>query len=118
LQSEINNQQFIAIPLSEVAPGTLRQVTIDGQRVCVANTGEGIYAVSDTCTHARVSLSDGYLEGRQVVCPWHGAMFDLKTGRATCGPATDPLRCYRTRVEDASVVVEPTSIASDGATNG
>jgi 3-phenylpropionate/trans-cinnamate dioxygenase ferredoxin subunit len=61
--------------------------------------------VSDTCTHARVPLSGGCLEGRQVVCPWHAAMFDLKTGVATCGPASVPLRTYEVRIEGDQIVV-------------
>src|SRR5437016_2905395 len=83
----------VEIPLSELPRGTVKFVELDGERICIAHTNEGVYAVSDTCTHARAQLSDGHLEGRQVVCPWHGAMFDLATGRATCGPAVDPLRC-------------------------
>jgi nitrite reductase/ring-hydroxylating ferredoxin subunit len=95
----------IEIPLTELPPGRLRQVQLNGEPLCIANTGEGIYAVSDTCTHARVPLSDGYLEGRQVVCPWHGAMFDLATGRPTCGPAVDALRRYEVRIEGERVIV-------------
>jgi len=96
----------IEIPFSDLPLGALRQVVLGGQRICIAHTAEGVYAVSDTCTHARVPLSDGYLEGRQIVCPWHGAMFDLKTGVATCGPAVDPLHCYRVTVEGAKIIVE------------
>jgi len=111
--SGTENQESVVIPLSQLPAGALRQVHIHGERVCVAHTGEGIYAVSDTCTHARVPLSDGYLEGRQVVCPWHGAMFDLKTGQPTCGPATYPLRRYHTRLSGDDVIVE--SLAEEQA---
>ena len=96
----------VEIPIADLLPGTLRQVKIDGQTVCLANAGGEIFAVSDTCTHARVPLSDGYLEGRQVVCPWHGAMFDLKTGQPTCGPAVSPLRRYNVRVTQETITVE------------
>lgn len=107
----------IEIPLNDLPPGRLKQVTIDGERVCLANAGGEIYAVSDTCTHARVPLSDGYLEGRQVVCPWHGAMFDLKTGRPTCGPAADSLRCYAVRIQHGAIVVSPTAEEPGAATS-
>ena len=96
----------VEIPISELPPGAVKQVKVNGENVCLANADGEIYAVSDTCTHARVPLSDGYLEGRQVVCPWHGAMFDLKTGRATCGPAVQGLRCYGVRVLGDRIVVE------------
>ena len=46
------------------------------------------------------------LEGRLVICPWHGAMFDLKTGRAVCGPASHPLDVFTVRVEGGTATVE------------
>lgn len=96
----------VELPLADLPPGTVKQVKLNGEHICVANVGGRVYAVSDSCTHARVPLSDGYLEGRQIVCPWHGAMFDLETGRPTCGPAVDPLRCYAARVEQERVIIE------------
>ncbi|MDH3583884.1 MAG: non-heme iron oxygenase ferredoxin subunit [Phycisphaerae bacterium] len=94
------------IPLDQLSPGEIQRVMLDGQPVCVANADGEIYAVSDQCTHVLIPLSDGSLEGRQIVCPFHGAMFDLKTGKATCGPAVDPIRCYPTRIEGENVVIE------------
>ncbi|MEX2673405.1 MAG: non-heme iron oxygenase ferredoxin subunit [Phycisphaeraceae bacterium] len=99
------------LPLADLPPGEVRQVKINDETVAVANVDGDIYAVSDTCTHARVPLSDGPLAGRQIVCPWHGAMFDLKTGRATCGPAVDSLRCYHTRLENDTIIITPSDDA-------
>ena len=94
------------IRVEEVPPGSLRTVHVKGRAVCLANVEGRLYAVSDTCTHAQISLSGGALMGRQVICPWHGAMFDLETGRATCGPAEDPVRTYPVRVDEATGVIE------------
>lgn len=93
------------VALSDLPPGSVKQVYVEGSPVCVANVDGEVYAVSDTCTHARVPLSGGSLEGRQIVCPWHMAMFDLKTGRATCGPAIHPLRVYEVKVEGEVITV-------------
>ncbi|MBI1374136.1 MAG: Rieske 2Fe-2S domain-containing protein [Phycisphaera sp.] len=97
----------ITLPLTDLPPGEIKQVTVNGKEVCVANVDGAVYAVSDSCTHARIPLSQGALAGRQIVCPWHGAMFDLATGRATCGPAVDPVRCYNARIDGDQIVVEP-----------
>jgi len=101
------------LSVDNLPPGAVRRVYVQGEPVCVANVGGSIYAVHDICTHARVSLSDGDLCGRQVVCPWHGAMFDMKTGRATCGPADAPVQCYSVRIEDGRIVVEPREQAAE-----
>jgi nitrite reductase/ring-hydroxylating ferredoxin subunit len=103
---DIQSTQQVRIPRAELGPGQIRRVLLDGQAVAVANVEGEIFAVSDTCTHARVSLSGGHLEGRQIVCPWHYAMFDLKSGRPTCGPAHDPLRCYTARIDGDEIIVE------------
>ena len=103
--SESVNQSEARLALAELPPGEVRQVTVGEEPVAVANVDGDVYAVHDICTHARVPLSDGPLAGRQIVCPWHGAMFDLKTGRATCGPAVDDLRCYHTRIEDDTIII-------------
>lgn len=99
--------------VDDLPAGSLRRVLVHGEPVCVANVEGDIYAVSDTCTHARIPLSNGSLCGRLVVCPWHGAMFDMKTGRAACGPAVDPVRVYRTRIDDGRIIIEPAE-PSDG----
>lgn len=95
------------IACQDLPPGTVLRIEVGGEHVAVANVDGEYFAVSDTCTHARISLTDGGLAGRQIICPWHGAMFDLKTGRPTCGPAIDPLRCYNVRVEGESLIIEP-----------
>lgn len=95
------------IPADALPPGAILRVEVAGEPVCVANVEGTVHAVSDTCTHAHISLSGGGLAGRQIVCPRHGAMFDLKTGRATCGPAVDPLRVYAVRRAEEVFIVEP-----------
>ena len=99
------NEAMAMLPLADLPPGSVKQVHVDGEAVCLANVDGEVYAVSDTCTHARVPLSGGSLAGRQIVCPWHMAMFDLKTGRATCGPAVHPLRVYNVKVEGERIIV-------------
>jgi len=96
----------VRVPLRQLTAGEPVQITVDGQPVCVARVGDDVFAVHDECSHASIPLSDGGLQGRQIVCPWHGAMFDLKTGKATCGPAVDAIRCYAVRIEGEHAVIE------------
>lgn len=99
------NQSPARLPLADLSPGDSKSVFVDGEAVCVANADGEIYAVRDVCSHANIPLSGSAIVGRQIVCPWHGAMFDLKTGRPTCGPAADALRCYTVHVEGEEIVV-------------
>jgi 3-phenylpropionate/trans-cinnamate dioxygenase ferredoxin subunit len=96
---------------SEIAPGKCKSVVIDGTRIAVFHTGEGFFAIEDRCTHAEVRLSDGWVEGNCVACPWHGAQFDLRTGDALSGPAILPTRSFPLQIVDDVILVDPNPIA-------
>ena len=86
--------------------GELRAVTLnDGARVCVAHTTAGLCAVSDKCTHAGFSLAEGELEGTTLLCVWHGARFDARTGAVLGGPADEALLSYDVIERDGALWV-------------
>lgn len=91
--------------MSEIAPGALLRVEVEGRLVCLANVGGTIYAVDDDCTHISGPLDEGELEGCVLTCPWHLARFDVRTGAALRGPAREPLPTYAVRVEGSSIFV-------------
>ncbi len=73
--------------------------------LAVFHLEEGFYVTDDTCTHGKASLSDGFVEGDEIECPWHSGKFCVKDGRATALPAIEPIRAYRTRVVDGRVCI-------------
>ena len=80
---------------------------IKGQNpIAVFRVGDEFFATDDTCTHAKFSLSEGYVEGDEVVCALHEARFCLRTGRVLSPPATVPLRTYPVKIEGDDVMVE------------
>ncbi len=66
---------------TEIPAGTLKRVSIDGTKVLLANLDGQFYAIADRCPHMGGSLSEGKREGNLIVCPNHGAAFDLTTGQ-------------------------------------
>lgn len=84
---------------SEIKPGEAKQVEIDGEPVAVFNVNGQFFAIHDTCTHAGASLAEGFVEGEVVTCPWHGAQFDLKTGKNLSMPAPTPVQSYPLKIE-------------------
>lgn len=93
----------------DLAPGEMKMVEISGEEVLIANFDGEFYAVSDVCTHAEASLSDGTLEGRRVECPLHGSVFDITSGEEIEGPTNGPLRCYTLCLEGENIFVKPSS---------
>ena len=74
--------------------------------IAVFHVGDEFFATDDTCTHAKFSLADGYIEDAEVVCALHEARFCLRTGKVLAPPATVPLRTYPVRVENGEVLVD------------
>lgn len=98
--------EFIKVAqLSEVPTDGSKLVEADGQKIALFNVGGQIYAIGDTCTHKGGPLSEGFVEGTEVQCPWHGAKFDLKTGQNLTPPAPGPVPSYTVEVRDGEVFV-------------
>ena len=73
--------------------------------VVLANHEGTIYALEDRCSHQDYPLSAGELEDGQLECSFHGARFDVCTGRATQLPAIAPVRTFDVEVRDGAVYI-------------
>ena len=71
--------------VNEIPDGKMKHVEVDGKEVLVANVGGKFYAISDRCGHMNALLSMGNLTGNTVTCPFHGAKFDIITGKKLYG---------------------------------
>ena len=89
--------------LSEIPEGTTHKVVIGRHAVLLCNVGGQIFAIEDVCTHDGGELDQGELEGTRIMCPRHGAFFDVTTGAALTPPAVMPVATYRVRIEGDDV---------------
>ena len=88
--------------------GAIR-VELDGVPVAVVRDESGhVHAISDICSHADVSLSEGEVEDCTLECWLHGSRFDLRTGQPTGLPATEPVPVYPVDIRDGFVFVSLT----------
>src|SRR5438445_4979919 len=92
---------------TDVAPGTVVPVVVEGRPLCGGQTLDGRWgAIDDVCTHDGGDLGAGELDGNAVECPRHGGRFDLFTGRVLALPPVVPVRAYATRTVGDDVQVE------------
>jgi 3-phenylpropionate/trans-cinnamate dioxygenase ferredoxin subunit len=89
----------------DIAPGGYKVVDVDGAMVAVFNLGGKYHAIDDLCTHDGGSLSGGEVQGEEVICPRHGARFNIRTGAVTEPPAYEPVHVFPVRVENGRVFV-------------
>lgn len=92
---------------TELHPGQMKEIAIDddGNSLLLSNIDGEFYATGCCCTHYGAPLTDGTLHGDEVICPWHSAVFNLKTGDLSEPPALDALARYATRIDGDDVVV-------------
>jgi len=99
-------QTFAAAQLSEFADNDRKSIVIDDDiPALLLKFGNDFYCIEDTCSHDGQPLTDGPIADCQIACPRHGARFDLKTGAATCMPATDGIRTFAVEVRDDTIYV-------------
>ena len=91
--------------LSDLPPGTCRQVDAAGQPVALFNVNGTIYAIHGECTHRGGPLGEGELDGSVVTCPWHGARFDVTTGQVVGPPAAQSVSAYKVVVEGSLIKI-------------
>ena len=91
---------------SDLAPGTMRWVVVERERVLLANVDGAFYALRDACGHRQEPLSKGRLDGHVVECPLHFATFDVRTGKLLSGPVAEDVPMYEVRVNDDTVYVK------------
>jgi len=93
--------------LADFPNGSQRTLELAGQELLLVRVGEEVFAVRNQCTHLGQPLTGGRMIGRQITCPFHGACFDLRTGRAIAGPAVVPLSCLQVRIENGRILLQP-----------
>lgn len=80
-------------------------VYIEGIPIVVINLEGKIYAIGDICSHDEGPLGDGDIEGLKIICPRHGAQFDLETGKVLSLPAVEDIPVYPVRLIDGIIEV-------------
>ena len=93
------------LSLSELPKGSMRACTVGERELVICHTRAGLFALDNICTHAEARLCEGRLRATRLVCPLHGAAFDLRDGRVLAPPAVQPLASHELRVVDGVIEV-------------
>jgi 3-phenylpropionate/trans-cinnamate dioxygenase ferredoxin component len=85
--------------ITDLQPGQMRAVDLQGTRVAIANVNGRYYAFSNVCPHDDSHLTLGDFENPEAICPVDGSRFDLASGNVLQGPALKRIRTYRIQIE-------------------
>ena len=108
-------EQYVdLVAAAEIAPNTLRAFEVAGHKLVVCRAGDEFFALENKCSHTGALLTRARLRGDCIVCPVHGARFQLRDGKHLTPPASSGLRTFATRVVKGRVEVLPTPIDPPG----
>lgn len=100
--------EFVKVAtVDEIPVNGSKLVEIDNVPIALFNLDGEIYAIEDTCTHDGGPLVEGSIvNGCEVMCPRHGARFDIRTGEALSFPAFEPTSTFTVQVKGNEVWIE------------
>ncbi|GMQ96624.1 MAG: non-heme iron oxygenase ferredoxin subunit [Gammaproteobacteria bacterium] len=91
--------------VDELLPGAYKVVDVDDVLIAVFNINGEYFAIENICTHDGECLTGGDIEGEEIICPRHGARFNIKTGEALTAPAYEPTATFPVRIENNVIQV-------------
>ena len=98
-------EYFEILPASELPNGERLFIEIEGKSLVIFNIADQYFAIADICSHDDGPLGEGDLEGYNVICPRHGAEFDVRTGKVMQLPAVDDIPAYPVQVRDGVIYI-------------
>ncbi|MCA9839414.1 MAG: Rieske 2Fe-2S domain-containing protein [Trueperaceae bacterium] len=100
----MSSSRFAVGKVSDFAENSMQAVTLGDQEILLIHQEGQFYALPNQCTHARYPLADGELLDGKVKCQYHGATYDLKTGKPTL-PAVKKIRLFTTETDGDDLFV-------------
>ena len=105
-ETTTETRKWVAVgDADSVAEGEARTFQVDATRIAVARANGQLYALQDLCSHDDGPLGDGTLEEYAIVCPRHGAKFDVRTGAVLAMPAVAPIETFPVMEKDGRIQV-------------
>ncbi len=95
-----------AADVASIEHGAVLAVRVADRDILICRVKEDFFAVENQCSHARSKLENGRLRAHRLICPLHGAAFDVRNGAAKGNPATLPIRTYPVRVIDNRIEIK------------
>ena len=92
---------------ANVAPDKPLRAEIHGEAYAVFVVDGSYYVTEDSCTHGPGSLSEGYLDGTVIECPFHQGCFDIRNGEPVSPPCTVPVRAWTAHLRDGKIWIDP-----------
>jgi nitrite reductase/ring-hydroxylating ferredoxin subunit len=95
-----------AAALADLTPDRPVPVDLNGIRIALVRIGDEVHALADACTHQGGPLGEGIVKGTRLACPWHGWMYDVRSGQCLFPTRGAPVPSYPVRIQGGDVWVD------------
>jgi 3-phenylpropionate/trans-cinnamate dioxygenase ferredoxin subunit len=92
-------------PADQLPDGERLFIEVAGRSIVIFNLAGKLFAIGDVCSHDNGPVGDGEIEEKEIICPRHGARFDIRTGKATSLPAVVDIPSYPVRVKEGMLEI-------------
>ncbi len=97
--------RITTIPAATLGANQVRQFLIPGHPpIALYNVDGSFFATDDLCTHGEASLSEGDIDGDEIICPFHLGAFDIRSGEASKAPCNIAVRTYAVHVDGNGMI--------------
>lgn len=110
----MTNSQFVDVaPETDIPEKGFRCFRINEVAIVLCRFRDEIFAVENLCSHALATFDDGRMRGYRLMCPLHGATFDIRDGAVAGAPATRPIKSFPTQITNGQVQVDISGATPD-----
>jgi len=90
----------------DIPRNTMHVFKVGEVEILVVNVEGDMYAFENRCPHMGYSLYYGSLDGEVLTCGFHQAKFNVKTGKSLGAATSEPLKAFRTKIQNASILID------------
>ena len=101
---DVEFKYYQIAPVSEIPEGERLFFELEGQPIVLFALKEGFFATGDVCSHDGGDIGQGELEGYEIICPRHGARFDIRTGKVLQLPALTDIPHYPVKISVTGLI--------------
>jgi 3-phenylpropionate/trans-cinnamate dioxygenase ferredoxin subunit len=108
--NQSSSQQWSAVTAADsIEEKKFSCFEIEGVALAICRFRDEYFAVENLCSHALATFDEGRMRGYRLMCPLHGATFDIRDGSCTGAPATRPIRSFPLRIREGNIEVDLSS---------
>jgi len=103
----MSEQVYTTVVATEaIAEKSFSTFTVNGIDIAICRFRDEYFAIKNHCSHSDSTFEGGRMRGYRIMCPLHGATFDIRSGEATGAPAKRPIETFPVRVNEGMVEVD------------